>query len=152
MADRADTGPDGIRGFMRERTEGLGGAARDASSLVSGLLAVGRGGRDILRGLVRAEIERALPRLGLATTGEIDAVRRELDAMSARIGTLEASVGAQQPSSRASTTSGRGSTHRTTTRPASRTRRSSGRVTSRPTPSPDGPGRPDGTDEEPDEA
>jgi len=89
--------PDGLRGFMQGRTEGLSDAARDAGSLVDGLLAAGRGGRDILRGLVRAEIDRALPRLGLATASEVDALRRDVDALSARLGTLEAGAGAAMP-------------------------------------------------------
>jgi len=100
---------NGLRGFVHERVEGVADSTRDVGSFANGLLALGRGGRDILVGLVRAEIDRALPRLGLATTAETDALRRDVDALSARVGMLEAPAARPSSPPRRRTSPGRAS-------------------------------------------
>ncbi len=84
----------GLRPYV-QLARGLPGAtaaralhtARDM--LPEELVATGRNGRDVLVGLVRAEVDRAVGRLGLLPGDALDELRAELATAQARLGHLE---------------------------------------------------------------
>lgn len=78
-------------------------AARDI--VPEELLTTGRNGLDVLVGLIRAEVDRTVSRLGLVPAEELDEVRAELATAQARLGRLELLVSELNATSRQSTAS-----------------------------------------------
>lgn len=75
-------------------------AARDM--VPEELLSTGRNGLDVLVGLVRAEVDRTVSRLGLVPAEELDEVRAELATAQSRLGRLELLVSELKAASRTS--------------------------------------------------
>ena len=73
---------------------GLDEVAADAQQrvhrLTEEIVVAGRANRSMLQDLVRAEIEKALTRVGFARTEDLDQLRRESDELQARVDDLEA--------------------------------------------------------------
>jgi hypothetical protein len=62
-----------------------GGVARQAQTLAEDLLATSRTNRDLLIGLVRTEVERAVSRLGLVGADELAAMTRVVDRLQSQL-------------------------------------------------------------------
>ena len=67
------------------------------------LVATGRANRELLVGLVRGEIDRAVTRLGLVDAGELEAVTRELALVQTRLAKLEADATSTSTTTRRTT-------------------------------------------------
>lgn len=64
------------------------------ATMADDLVATGRANRELLVGLVRGEIDRAVDRLGLVTAHELEALARELTHVQTRLSRLEAAAAA----------------------------------------------------------
>lgn len=73
------------------------------ASVTDELVATGRANRELLVGLVRGEIDRAVSRLGLVDAAELEAVTRELALVQTRLAKLEAEATSSGPASRSTT-------------------------------------------------
>lgn len=105
-------------GGIGEVGDRLPAQVRDqVAALADDLLATGRSNRDLLLGLVRGEVERAVAGLGLVSAAELDVLRRELDAVSARVARLEVAAASTGATEGAASTKGAATT-RAATRPA----------------------------------
>jgi polyhydroxyalkanoate synthesis regulator phasin len=69
-------------------------AQAQVQALADELVAAGRANRELLKGLVRAEVERVVGGLGVAGRDELDALRASVDRMERRIAVLESAAAA----------------------------------------------------------
>ncbi|MGN6600787.1 MAG: hypothetical protein ACTHMW_16090, partial [Actinomycetes bacterium] len=70
-------------------------ALRDqVAGLAAEISASGRANRDLLVGLISAEVERVVTRLGLVSGGELQSVEAEVDRLASRVRRLEAQANA----------------------------------------------------------
>jgi polyhydroxyalkanoate synthesis regulator phasin len=75
-------------------------AQAQVQALADDIVAAGRANRELLKGLVRAEVERAVGGLGIAGRDELDALRASVDRMERRIAVLESSAAAASAAAR----------------------------------------------------
>lgn len=61
------------------------GAIGQASALADEIMATAKANRELLTGMIRAEVDRTVGRLGLATRDDVAAVQRGLDRLAARV-------------------------------------------------------------------
>ena len=78
-------------------TVGAGSVARQAQTLAEDLLATSRTNRDLLVGLVRTEVERAVARMGLVGADELAAMIRVVDRLQNQLDAAIAFGGADKP-------------------------------------------------------
>ena len=83
------------RSMLSSGGQAAGGLVPDqvkvtVAAVTDELVATGRANRELLVGLVRGEIDRAVTRIGLVDAGELEAVTRELALVKARLARLEA--------------------------------------------------------------
>jgi Histone H1-like nucleoprotein HC2 len=84
---------------MAVSTAVSGGIARQAQTLAEDLLATSRTNRDLLIGLIRTEVERAVARLGLVGADELAAMIRVVDRLQSQLDAAIAFGGDLIPSS-----------------------------------------------------
>jgi polyhydroxyalkanoate synthesis regulator phasin len=89
--------------------EGGQRAQAQVQALAEEILAAGRANRELLKGVVRAEVERAVGSVGIAGQDDVDALRASLDRMERRLAVLESKDAAATASSR-TTSSASGAT------------------------------------------
>ena len=78
-------------------TVGAASVARQAQTLAEDLLATSRTNRDLLVGLVRTEVERAVARMGLVGADELAAMIRVVDRLQNQLDAAIAFGGADKP-------------------------------------------------------
>ena len=86
-------------------------------TIAEDLLATGKANRDLLVGLVRAEVERSVARLGLVSAAELDAASRRAQSLDDRVDELEREL--RTARSRSSASGARRSTAKKTARKSS---------------------------------
>jgi polyhydroxyalkanoate synthesis regulator phasin len=64
-------------------------AGSQVQALADDIVATGRANRDLLIGLVRSEVERAVGSLGLAGTDEVSALQAQVDRLTRRVTALD---------------------------------------------------------------
>jgi hypothetical protein len=82
------------RTMVAQGEAGVGAVLPDAmraqvSSVTDDLIATSKANRDLLVGLVRAEVERSVSRLGLVSAAELDAATRRAESLDDRVHELE---------------------------------------------------------------
>jgi len=74
-------------------------AGTQVQALADDIVATGRANRDLLVGLVRAEVERAVGSLGLAGTDEVSALQAQVDRLTRRVTELDGGPGSTKAGS-----------------------------------------------------
>jgi polyhydroxyalkanoate synthesis regulator phasin len=107
---------------LLEQGSGIGGAVpgqvRDqAAALADDLVATSKANRELIRGLVEAEVERVAGRLGLVSAGELEKVSKRADRLDRRVRELELELAqtSGSPASAAGTSSRAGAPSASTT-------------------------------------
>jgi polyhydroxyalkanoate synthesis regulator phasin len=82
------------RTLVAQGEAGVGAVLPDAmraqvSSVTDDLIATSKANRDLLVGLVRAEVERSVSRMGLVSAAELDAATRRAESLDDRVHELE---------------------------------------------------------------
>jgi len=82
------------RTLVAQGEAGVGAVVPDArrvqvASVTDDLIATSKANRDLLLGLVRAEVERVVSRLGLVSAAELNAANRRAEALDDRVHELE---------------------------------------------------------------
>jgi hypothetical protein len=73
------------------------GALGQLQALTEELLALAASNRDLVRGVVAAEVDRALQAVGFASGDEVAALRRSVERLSTRVADLEQQLAAPAP-------------------------------------------------------
>ena len=74
-------------------------AGTQVQALADDIVSTGRANRDLLVGLVRAEVERAVGSLGLAGTDEVSALQAQVDRLTRRVTELDGGPGSTKAGS-----------------------------------------------------
>jgi polyhydroxyalkanoate synthesis regulator phasin len=82
--------------------EGGQRAQAQVQTLAEEILAAGRANRELLKGVVRAEVERAVGAVGIAGQDDVAALRASMDRMERRLAVLESKDAAATASGRVS--------------------------------------------------
>jgi hypothetical protein len=116
------------RSILASGGQAAGGLVPDpvkvtVAAVTDELVATGRANRELMIGLVRGEIDRAVTRLGLVDASELEAVTQELTRVQTRLARLEAEASSGGTTPRAATrrpATARATAARRTSAPAKR--------------------------------
>jgi hypothetical protein len=89
------------RAIVAQAEAGVGAVVPDAmrvqvASVTEDLIATSKANRDLLVGLVRAEVERSVSRLGLVSAAELSSATRRAEALDDRVHELERALRSAQ--------------------------------------------------------
>jgi hypothetical protein len=89
------------RAIVAQGEAGVGAMVPDAmrvqvAGVTEDLIATSKSNRDLLVGLVRAEVERSVSRLGLVSAAELDSATRRAEALDDRVHELERALRSAQ--------------------------------------------------------
>ena len=92
----------GVEQLLSDQAKGVAGDVRtQVQTLADDLLATSKANRQVFLALVRAEAERAVGSLGLATAEEISALRRKVERLDQKLADTSAAAASPAPAKKA---------------------------------------------------